>query len=235
MDILNNAWTIGIGGGIISGILVFVITNKIFAKKENKEYAQKIQMANKELLYSIRPLIVGQHIPSQDLIDSIIFSTARKYNVKIDDIYENEELAEDLSKEILDNPFLNSESKLKYCELTINLKELGGEEEAESKREVIYIEKAKSISKESISVTLALMTTMTAIVATVFASKSDIVLFENKNSTELITMFFAITSIPIFALLLTRLLKATKAEQRIQKINFENIKKEKETDSEKNE
>ncbi len=221
MDIITNPWIIGIGGGIISGLIVFLITNRIFSKRENKEYQQKIEMANKELLYSIRPLIVGQNIPNQDLIDSIIYSTARKYSVEINDLYENEELAEDLTKEILDNPFLNSDNKLKYCELTAKLKELDVEEIPEQKREVIYIEKEKAISKEFFSITLAIMTTITVVIATITSSKLDFTLFEKDSKFE---WFFAITIItitPILALFITRLLKSLRKIDELQKLKKE--------------
>lgn len=205
---LTNSWVIGIGGGIISGLVVFIITNKIFTRKENKEYQQKIEMANKELLYSIRPLIVGQNIPSQNLIDSIIYSTARKYNVEIEDLYENEELAEDLTKEVLDNPFLNSENKLKYCELTSRLKELDVEEAIEQKKEVIYIEKGKTITKEFFSITLAIMTTMTVVLSVIFSSKLDFLSIEKNANLEWPILISLITLTPIIALLLTRVLKS---------------------------
>ncbi|WP_166388050.1 hypothetical protein [Polaribacter sp. 11A2H] len=218
MEIITNPWVIGIGGGIISGLVVFLITNRIFSKKENREYQQKIEMANKELLYSIRPLIVGQNIPNQDLIDSIIYSTARKYSVKINDLYENEELAEDLTKEILDNPFLNSENKLKYCELTAKLKELDNEEITEQKREVIYVEKEKPITKEFFSITLAIMTTITVVIAVTTSSKLDFTLIESDSKFEWPILIALITLTPIIALTLTKMLKTTKQVDEIRKL-----------------
>ena len=46
MGLLNNPWFIGIGTSIISGLLVYVITRKFLANKENKEYNQRIKTAN---------------------------------------------------------------------------------------------------------------------------------------------------------------------------------------------
>jgi len=45
---LNNPWTIGIGGGVFSGLLVTLITRYLFSRKENREYLQKIVTANHE-------------------------------------------------------------------------------------------------------------------------------------------------------------------------------------------
>ncbi len=222
IEIITNPWVIGIVGGIISGLVVFLITNRIFSRRENREYRQKIEMANKELLYSIRPLIVGQNIPSQDLVDSIIYSTARKYSVEINDLYENEELAEDLTKEILDNPFLNSENKLKYCELTAKLKELDTEDITEQKREVIYVEKEKPITKEFFSITLALMTTITVVIATIITStKFDYSLIEKDSKFEWPILIALITLTPIIALAMTKMLKTMKQVDEIRKLKKE--------------
>lgn len=63
MDILNNPWVTGIGGGIISSLIVFFVTKYLFSKKENREYLQKIKTANNEILYSIRPLVIEKKLP----------------------------------------------------------------------------------------------------------------------------------------------------------------------------
>lgn len=55
MDILNNAWVVGIGGGILSGLIVTVITRYLFSKKENSEYMQKVSSVNREIIYALRP------------------------------------------------------------------------------------------------------------------------------------------------------------------------------------
>ncbi len=48
-------WAIGIGGGILSGLIVAYISRLIFSKRDNREYAQKILQANNEVLYAVRP------------------------------------------------------------------------------------------------------------------------------------------------------------------------------------
>ena len=45
-DFWTNPWVTGIGGGIISSLIVFFVTKYFFNKKENKEYAQKVKLAN---------------------------------------------------------------------------------------------------------------------------------------------------------------------------------------------
>ena len=64
MNILNNPWVIGIGGGVISSLIVFFVTQYISRKKGKREYLQKIKMANNDILYFIRPLIIERKIPT---------------------------------------------------------------------------------------------------------------------------------------------------------------------------
>ena len=183
-NFLLNPWTIGIFGGIISGFIVFVITNRIFAKKEDKEYRQKIRLANNELLYSVRPLIVEKKIPSIEIFNSLLIATSKKYSIKIEDLYNQGDLADQLTKEIIDNSFLTSDSKLEYCALTENLKKINIESKTteETKVGVIYIEKDKSISKNQLSVLLASMSALTALVATLYSN--------NRSSMKMVSTIF---------------------------------------------
>ncbi len=116
INFISNAWTIGIGGGIVSGFIVFWVTNFFFTKREKKEYLQRVKTANNEILYAIRPLIVSQKIPVQAIIESLILSTSRKYMVNTTNLY-TQRLVEDLIKEVLDNAFLDADRKLEYCNI----------------------------------------------------------------------------------------------------------------------
>ena len=117
INFISNAWTIGIGGGIVSGFIVFWVTNFFFTKREKKEYLQRVKTANNEILYAIRPLIVSQKIPGQAIIESLILSTSRKYMVNTTNLYTTQRLVEDLIKEVLDNAFLDADRKLEYCNI----------------------------------------------------------------------------------------------------------------------
>ena len=55
--LLNNGWVVGIGGGILSGLIVAWLTRTLFSKKDQKELAINISSANREILYAIRPEI----------------------------------------------------------------------------------------------------------------------------------------------------------------------------------
>lgn len=121
MDIFNNAWFVGIGGGILSGLIVTLITRHIFSKKDNKEYSQKVSAVNKEVVYALRSGISEGHIPDSEVLSSLINATARKYKVERNDAYQGKQIAEELIKEIMDSSFISSETKKNYCETLAHL------------------------------------------------------------------------------------------------------------------
>ena len=119
---LNNPWTIGIGGGVLSGLFVTLITRYLFSRRENREYLQKIITANHEILYAIRPGISEGIIPSQDVIDALIAATAQKYGVDVRDLYNSSEISDVLIKEVMDSSFLSAAAKSEFCERLAQLK-----------------------------------------------------------------------------------------------------------------
>lgn len=213
----TNSWTIGIGGGIISGLIVFLVTSKIFSRRENKEYLQKIRLANNELLYAIRPLVVEQKLPTIEMVNSILISTSKKYNVQVNDLYKKDDIADDLTKEIMDNPFLTSDSKLQYCQLTEAIKELGIIKEKVQDK-IVYIDRERLISKEFFSLTLALMTTLSVGIITLFITKNDLIAEMKTEKFDFVSIVTLLTIIPIVALTLSKFLEILKSRERLKKI-----------------
>lgn len=212
----TNSWTIGIGGGVISGLIVFLVTSKIFSRRENREYLQKIRLANNELLYAIRPLVVEQKLPTIEMINSILISTSKKYSVQVNDLYKKDDIADDLTKEIMDNPFLTSESKLQYCQLTDAIKELGIVSKVKERiaDKIVYIEREKLISKEFFSLTLALMTTLSVGIITWFITKNDFFSEIKTEKFDFVSIVTLLTLIPIVALTLSKFLEIAKRRER---------------------
>lgn len=129
MEIFNNTWFVGIGGGVLSGLIVTVITRYLFSRKDNREYLQKISLVNREIVYALRPGISEGHIPDEHVLTALINSTSRKYRVNRDDAYKPKQVAEELIKEIMDSSFISSETKKSYCETLshfIQEREVGG-------------------------------------------------------------------------------------------------------------
>lgn len=81
----NNPWVVGVGTGIVSGALVGWFTHVILERGENKEYRQRIEAANRDILYAIRPGITEGEIPTRDVLRALIAATARQYHVSESD------------------------------------------------------------------------------------------------------------------------------------------------------
>ena len=216
----SNSWTIGIIGGIISGIIVYFITDYIFSKKENKEYIQKLKIANNELLYNIRPLIVEENKPTIEILASIIKATARKYDVKVEDLYTQEDISDELIKEIIANPFLTSENKLQYSNLCLEVSALGKTKiTIDENQKVRYLNRSKDVSKETLTLTLSLVTALTSTLF-ILIFKSD-VLGEIKFD-EIIGILPLIIFIPIISLTISKVLQKLKKEKERNEY-FENL------------
>lgn len=212
LTIINNPWVSGIGGGVISGFLVYFITSGLLSRKENKEYSQKVKTANNELLYAIRPLIAQKQIPSKIILESVITSTARKYEVNKEDLLTIGLLTDDLIREVAENAFLDSHQKMEFCEKINSLRLDPGSTIEQKEQEVVY--QRDSISSKSVSRMFAFMTAIMVVFATfstAFLNKiSDSVIFRN-DSLTLVTTFSAFSILlPVLAMtlsLLTRKLR----------------------------
>jgi hypothetical protein len=110
MDLFNNPWVVGIAGGILSGLVVAWITRKIFSKRDNREYFQKVHAANQEVLYAIRPGISEEKIPTIEVIKHLISATARKYSIESSSMLTLSEISSELQ---IQNHYLLNQ-KLKF-------------------------------------------------------------------------------------------------------------------------
>lgn len=115
-SLLNNGWVVGVGGGVLSGLIVAWLTRVLFSKRDQRELAMKIHSANQEILYAIRPEISEQSLPSIQVIEALCNSTARKYRIDRDRLHDVTQIVEDLIKEIMDSSFVSSSAKREYCE-----------------------------------------------------------------------------------------------------------------------
>jgi len=123
MDVFSNPWVVGIGGGILSGLIVAYISRLIFSKRDNREYAQKISQANHEVLYAIRPGISEGIIPSNGILESLIKATARKYAVEVSDLHDLNDVSSELIKEVMDSSFISAPAKQEFCDKLTSIRE----------------------------------------------------------------------------------------------------------------
>ncbi len=119
---LNNSWTIGIGGGIVSGIIVTGVTNWLIGAKQKKEYRGRVQAADQEIMATIRPSVAEKTFPPFSVIESLMRSTANKYAVRYADLMGVNAICNNIIKEIMDNVFLSVQQKKNFCELVTNLR-----------------------------------------------------------------------------------------------------------------
>ena len=116
MGFLSIPLLIGIGGGILSGLVVTGVSRFVLSRRENREYLQKVFSANQELIYSMRPGISEGVIPEPVVINSLITATARKHRVDAKDIYGPPQIVEELLKEVMDSSFISAKTKQEYCQ-----------------------------------------------------------------------------------------------------------------------
>lgn len=166
--LLSNVWVIGIGGGILSGLIVSIITRIIFSGKNNKEYSQKIMSANHEILYALRPNISEESMPKAEIIRALIQSTARKYEVEPSDLFSLEELASELVKEVMDSSFILPEMKKRYCEQLIPLMDLGSDNVKLKAQPELAIQQYRSQAIAVLSGSLGLITAVSTLMLNVF-------------------------------------------------------------------
>ena len=117
---LENQWVVGIGAGIISGIIVYLITKWFFQRKDNSKHLEQIHNANMDIIRILKPYVAEKGLPEKEIIDAIILSTSRKYNVKSEELYSIRIVCEELIREIIENVYVSSEKKKEYSN---NLKE----------------------------------------------------------------------------------------------------------------
>jgi hypothetical protein len=111
----NNAWVVGIGGGILSGLVVAYLSQLIFNGKSKSEYIRNANSANIEILHAIRGGIAEDEIPDRFIVNDIIASSARKYSVRTEDVFGGVEIRQELNKEIMDSYLISPKLRTQYC------------------------------------------------------------------------------------------------------------------------
>jgi hypothetical protein len=120
---LNNPWVIGIGGGVLSGIVVTLLSRFLLSRRENREYLQRVASANREVVYAVRPGISEGVLPGADVVDALIEATARRHAVEKKDLFSSSEVAQELIKEVMDSSFISAKTKDEYCRQLNSLNE----------------------------------------------------------------------------------------------------------------
>ncbi|TGM10687.1 hypothetical protein EHQ81_18850 [Leptospira selangorensis] len=215
IELLSNQWVVGICGGIISGIIVYIVTYYLSTRKEDKIRMQKAEVANNELLHIMRPLIIDKTRFNTNLFDSITASLANKHGVDEDDLLDLIDMGNEIIRDIMQSPFLNIEIKDKYCSNI--LEEVKKEEELREREFNDYVSSKKNVQAKSsesskfISLLLALTTSLfTALSSTILFSNNKEVKLDILQSVPIAVPLVALIVIPISALLVVQLLQILK-------------------------
>lgn len=108
--------------GVLLSLIVYLFTRQYFSRHGKNDYQKKIEIANNEMLYSIRPLLVEKKVPSKEILAAVRYSTAKKYGVEQNDLYDEFSMTSDLINETIANTFLSSDQKLEFCSLLQSIK-----------------------------------------------------------------------------------------------------------------
>ena|SRR5690554_1510054 len=194
---LANPWLVRIGGGLICGIIAYLVSSLVVAKKEKKYYLRKLYSANQEILQTVRPMIAKEDLFDIHLFNSIISSTANKYNVDREDLYNIHSLIDDIITDIMQSSFLTMEQKDQYCKNLMDLKTKRSKKDvSEPEKQVIIRD---GVSVEYISLLMALMSILFSFFSIYIFQLNDLekaLLFSNK----LLFLFILIvlSLIPLF-------------------------------------
>lgn len=213
MELFNNAWVVGIVGGILSGIIVARISKLIFSRRDNREYAQKISQANHEVLYAVRPGISEGVIPTNDVLERLIEATARKYGVDASDMHNLNDVSSELIKEVMDSSFIYASAKQEFCEKLTKIKK---EEPALKKmafeREYDISARYRRQMVGTISGMVAILTALSGIMITI---SKDTTILEPKNLA-----FIAIPALVAIVISLVSVMVKELQKMRLKSLNF---------------
>lgn len=179
ISFLTNPWTIS----IITGIIVFILTDFIKGYRRKKDYYQNAELANLEMLQTLKTLIPEQELPDISIIKSMHSSTARKYEINLEDMNSLDLILDDLIKEIMDTSFLAYKDKVVYSHGVKKLKD-GHQEREREKTEFASIESIRDLSGKHLMyhekrvtslIITTLMSTIVAVIVYVISNvKNDI-------------------------------------------------------------
>lgn len=177
-QLASNPWVISIVSGLITSIIVYIITKPLVLRRKNRELRQKATAANHEVLYSLRSGIPNGNIPEHSIILRIIDATARKYEITPCDMFSINELFSEIIKEVFDSAFITSDKKMELCnKFTQNAENISNDV-----CKVKTLERANNISIETkdFSRAIALIASLISGVAAYFFSNSENI----KHSTD---------------------------------------------------
>lgn len=174
MEITKNVWFVGIVTGIISGVLVFFITNWIMKKKGKEDYLKQVGSANQNVILALKPYISERGLPDVEIFKALIDSVARNYSIEAHDMYTVSEFCEELIREIISDIYVSSDKKKEYTDSLIaykkNIDKSGSLEKIEGKRNMV--DSSAKFRKRTTAYMSLMISIMTMVLTIVIALSS---------------------------------------------------------------
>lgn len=193
-EFLSNSWVVS----IISGILVFFVTNFFVILKGKKESKKKIYNANVMVLNHLRGYVVDNGLPSQKIIEAVKNSIVREYNIKKSDLLSTKELCEELVKDIIGNTYISNDNKKFYLNMLEEYLDKNENTDNLNDKPVTkkHNDKAYEYISMVISIIAGLITTLGVSLSTII---DDVVnIKDSVNINNLIILFVSIMGFVIF-------------------------------------
>ena len=114
IDFLQNSLVINIGGGIISGIIVYFFAKWIFQWREKSKHAEQLNAANSEIIRILNPYVIENGFPDQEIINAIILSTSRRFKLKSKELFSIRTICQELIRKVVENRYVSNDKKKEY-------------------------------------------------------------------------------------------------------------------------
>jgi uncharacterized protein YacL len=138
----------------------------LLSNRDDRILQQRVEQANQEIIYAVRPSLSQGTIPSRDIIDALIRSFARKYHISPKLLATVQDVCDDLTREIMDTDFIESERKAKLCGALL---ELGAPDHSQELESSIIESDAARSRRSLLTLTSAYMGLVTGLMTTVLA------------------------------------------------------------------
>lgn len=112
----QNNWVLGICTGLISSIIVYFLTTWLSFKISKHDYLKRVKLANDKVVLILKSYLVNNNLPSVKVIDAVIASVSREFDVKIVDLYSISIFCEELIRQIIENTYISNDIKNNYIE-----------------------------------------------------------------------------------------------------------------------
>tara|TARA_R110000851_G_scaffold252428_1_gene404933 strand:+ start:612 stop:1349 length:738 start_codon:yes stop_codon:yes gene_type:complete len=216
-EFINNPWVVGIGAGVLSSLVVALITRSIFSRRDNREYVRRVDQANQEILYAVRPGISEGVIPTNSVLQRLAAATARRYGLDRSALYDLNDFGAELTKEVMDSSFISATTKEEFCKkLAVIREEITS---FEHKSVADDYQKAARYRHQMVATMSMMVGMMTAVVGFVTSTDSGLV-----SEPKQILFLVIPAVVAVLAALLTVLMKESRLKMQSMEVSFAGLR-----------